>query len=145
MSTLSLQRSKKLLQDQGFKVAIVEHWNMYAHVRQDLYGLADLVAVRGDRSGTTYVQCCGEDVHSHIEKMVMNTVLPEILKAGNPVFLWAWRKRGERGKRKLWHMKEYELVLKDGLPIAQETKHEEETNDVEGTEGNTGDDSEGAD
>jgi hypothetical protein len=125
VATLSLSRSKQLLEEQGFKVGIVEHWHAYAHKRMDLYGLADLVAVRGDRSGTTYVQCCGEDVSSHIEKMLANTVLPDILKAGNPVFLWAWRKRGERGKRKMWDMKEYEFLIKDGAVIAQETNHDQ--------------------
>ena len=109
MATLSLSRSKKLLESEGFKVGIVEHWHSFAHRRMDLYGLADLVAVRGDRAGTTYVQCCGEDIQPHIEKMLANTVLPDILKAMNPVFLWAWRKRGERGKRKTWDLLEIEF------------------------------------
>jgi hypothetical protein len=120
VATLSLQRSKKLLEDQGFKVAIVEHWNQWAQKRQDLYGLADLVAVKGDRHGTTYVQACGEDCQAHIEKMMENTVLPDILQAGNPVFLWAWRKRGERGKRKTWELREVEFLLEKGGVIHRE-------------------------
>lgn len=120
MATLSLQRSKKLLEQQGFKVAIVERWNQWAHKRQDLYGLADLIAVKGDRSGTTYVQACGEDCQAHIEKMTENTVLPDILKAGNPVFLWAWRLREHEGTKPTWQLREIEFQLKEGSVICVE-------------------------
>src|SRR5882762_8657466 len=108
MSVLSLQRSKRLLEKQGFKVAIVERWNQYAHIRQDLYGVADLIALKEDRNGTTYVQCTGEDMQIHLEKILSNTVMPTLLRSGNSFFLWAWRKRGARGKRKLWELTEIE-------------------------------------
>ena len=126
MATLSLSRSKKLLESQGFKVGIVEYWHAYAHKRMDLYGLADLVALRGDRAGTTYIQCCGEDIQSHVEKMLANTVMPDLLKAGNPCFLWAWRKRGGRGERKMWDLKEIEFLIEAGQVVHREVPVKED-------------------
>ena len=41
-----LQRSKKYLEEQGYLVAIVEKWNPWAKVRQDLFGIFDLLAVK---------------------------------------------------------------------------------------------------
>ena len=107
-------------------VAIVEHWNQWAHIKQDLYGFIDLVCIRPDRVGVMGVNPCGEDASIHIRKYMEgwtdpkgkfhepNKCLPVWLKAGNPFFLWAWRKRGDRGKRKVWHLKQIEAILKDG-------------------------------
>jgi hypothetical protein len=37
------------LRAQGYLCAIVEKWNAHAQVRQDLWGIADILAVRGQR------------------------------------------------------------------------------------------------
>lgn len=43
-------RTKQLLESQGWTVEIVEHWNPFARRRQDLFGFADLFAVKeGER------------------------------------------------------------------------------------------------
>lgn len=132
MSTLSLQRSKALLESDGWKVAIVERWNQWAHVRQDLFGMCDLIAIRPDRSGVTGIQACGEDVSSHIEKLLVgytnpkgkvygpNDCLAIWLQAGNQFFIWAWRKRGAVGKRKLWHLKQIEFITENGQVVHRE-------------------------
>lgn len=133
MATLSLQRSKQWLERDGWKVWIVEHFNPWAHIRQDLFGMCDLIAIRSDRAGVTGIQACGEDSAEHIRKLLEgwtdekrtktygpNEFLPIWLQAGNPFFLWSWRKRGERGKRKTWQLREIEMVLKDGLVVAQD-------------------------
>lgn len=85
-----------------------------------------------------YVQSCGEDVQTHLrkvmegyeikdgkhkgEKIPPNPYILPLLKQGNPIFLWAWRLRQDVGKRKTWQLKEYEFVLKDGIVIVQETE-----------------------
>jgi len=40
------QRSLKLLREQGYTVAITERWNPFAKIRQDLFGFADLLAIK---------------------------------------------------------------------------------------------------
>ena len=135
MSTLSLQRSREELKRQGYATWIVEKpFNPYTKRREDLFGLFDLVALRGDIQGVTGVQACGEDCAGHIEKVLRgwtdssgkkwspNPYLRMWLQSGNRAFIWAWRKRGERGKRKTWELREVEFILKDGEVIAQENK-----------------------
>ena len=86
--------------------------------------MLDLIAIRADRQGVTGIQATGEDVQEHIRKLTdgfdnkkgvhIQPPIYEWLKAGNPFFIWAWRKRGDRGKRKLWELKQIEAILKDG-------------------------------
>ena len=147
MSALPLQRSKELLQEQGFHVWIVEHYNQWSRRRMDLYNMADLVAIRHDRQGVTGIQCCSEDVHPHIQKLLFgytdskgkvwpkNGHLPVWLAAGNPFFIWAWRKRGDEGKhgtRKTWQLREVEFILKGSETVAQEIPTLGRATDFEG-------------
>jgi len=40
------QRSLALLRDEGYSPFIVEHWNPFAKIRQDLFGFVDILALR---------------------------------------------------------------------------------------------------
>jgi len=133
MGTISLQRSKKLLQDQGFDCWIVEKpYNQWTKRREDLFNFADLVGIRADCNGVTAIQATGEDVQSHVHKILTgfrdksgkeippNAYVKTWLLAGNRLFIWAWRKRGERGKRKTWELREVEFQLKEGEVICVE-------------------------
>ena len=133
MSTLSLQRSRELLKEQGYDTWIVEKpYNPYTKRREDLFNLFDLVGIRDDSQGVVGVQAAGEDVKDHIRKIIQGYVneagktippnphLRGWLKAGNRAFLWAWRKRGERGKRKTWELREIEFILENGQVVHRE-------------------------
>ena len=135
MSTLSLQRSREELKRQGYETWIVEKpYNPYTRRREDLFNFADLVAIRADLQGVMAIQATGEDVQSHVHKIFVggtdqlgkeippNAYVKTWLLAGNRFFIWAWRKRGERGKRKTWELREVEFILKDGQVITQENK-----------------------
>lgn len=135
MATISLQRSREELKRQGYATWIVEKpYNQWTKRREDLFNLFDLVAIRGDISGVTGIQACGEDVASHIQKVLegftdgKGTLIPPNshirpwLKAGNRAFIWAWRKRGAQGKRKTWELREVEFIIKDGAVVAQENE-----------------------
>lgn len=132
MSTLSLQRSKKLLESDGWKVWIVEVWIQWTMQRRDLFNMADLVCIRSDRQGVMAIQCCGEDVAPHVHKLLdgwtdskgkaygPNEYLPVWLASGNLFFIWAWRKRGEQGKRKTWQLREIEFIVENGQVVHRE-------------------------
>lgn len=45
MATSPTQRSLKLLKDMGYRSQVVERWNPHARVRQDLFGVIDIVAL----------------------------------------------------------------------------------------------------
>ena len=127
MATISLQRSREELKRQGYATWIVEKpFNPYTKRREDLFNLFDLLGIRGDIDGVTGVQACGEDVASHVQKVVKgscagdgtpippNPYLRTWLEAGNRAFIWGWRLRGEKGKRKTWELREVEFLLREG-------------------------------
>lgn len=136
MATISLQRSKKLLEEQNYKTWIVEKpFNPSTKRREDLFNLFDLVAIRGDIKGVTGVQACGEDSPKHVRKVLSgytdksgkeygpNPYLKVWLEGENRAFIWAWRKRGAAGKRKLWKLREVEFILDpSGEVVHRETE-----------------------
>ena len=51
-----MQHSKRHLEQLGYRVAIVEKWNPFAQVRQDLYGAIDVLAMQAGKP-LLAVQC----------------------------------------------------------------------------------------
>jgi hypothetical protein len=127
VSAIALQRSKKYLEQKGWHVWIVEHFNQWAHVRQDLYGFGDLVAIRHDSNGVWAINACTDEgeVKSHIDKYLNgydnpkkgrqppNPHLPVWLASKNRFSLFGWGKRnqGGIGSRKVWTLRIIEFYL----------------------------------
>ena len=135
--TFSIQKSRELLNEQGYKTWIVEKpWNPYTKRREDLFNFIDLVGIRENRAGVIGIQACGEDASEHTRKILEgyvgsngkhigpNPYIGIWLKAGNPFFIWAWRLRGAKGKRKLYTLREIEFVIKDGIVATYENNVE---------------------
>jgi hypothetical protein len=84
------QRSKGLLEENGYLVAIVEHWNPWAKVRQDLYGIADLLAVRPNETvaiqTTTYPH-----MMERVEKILASPNRVRLLDAGWHIIVHGWK------------------------------------------------------
>jgi hypothetical protein len=100
------QRSLKYLRDQGYTPWIVEKYNSFARIRQDLYGFIDIVAIRKDLPGVLGIQTTsGSNVSAHLLKIKENPHFLTWRAAGNLVHVHGWRKVGERGKRKLWDVR----------------------------------------
>ena len=101
--TSPTQRSKAKLIAEGYTVAITERWNQFAHVRQDLFGFADMVAVRIGTTGVLAVQTTsGSNVSARVEKIRNEPRAGIWLACGNRIEVHGWRKVGPRGKRKTW-------------------------------------------
>lgn len=124
MASIPLQRSKALLEADGWKVGIVERWIQRAFIRVDLFGLFDLVCIRSDRVGVMGIQCCGEDVQEHCRKYLEgyvdikkgktyypNDCLPIWLKGGNTFFIWSWRLRKHEGTRQTYQLRQIEMII----------------------------------
>ena len=111
------QRSLAMLRAEGYTVAVVERWNPYAMIRQDLFGFADLVAVHPKRRGTLYVQTTtGSNMVARQHKLTACAAVAVCLSAGNRVVLHGWRKvatgrkkDGGRSKAKRWECRVVEL------------------------------------
>ena len=89
------QRSLKYLRDAGYTVAIVEHWNSFARIRQDLFGIIDLLAVRGTE--TLGVQTTSStNVAARIRKLEESPMLSLLREANWSIHVHGWRKVGNR-------------------------------------------------
>ena len=98
-------RTLEELRRQGYTPAVVEHWNPWAKIRQDLYGFIDVLAVKEGESGVLAIQTTSTD-HS-ANRMTKAQASPNLrvwLACGNRFEVWGWAKRGPRGERKTWQL-----------------------------------------
>lgn len=89
----------------GFLTAKVERWNPFAHVRVDLFGFADVLAIHEGKQGVFAIQTTWfGNFQDHkvkmwklrtkdplCEKRFVNPLVV-YLKSGNPVWLVLWKK-----------------------------------------------------
>jgi len=93
------ERTLKKLRADGYLAVVVEHWNHFASVRQDLFGFIDVLAIRGKR--TLGVQATtAPNVAARLNKAMALPELRTWLEAGNAFEVWGWRK-GVRGAKAL--------------------------------------------
>jgi hypothetical protein len=82
------------LRARGMVPVIVEHWNSFAQIRQDLLGIIDVVAFDPTLEVITGVQVCGVDFAPHWRKITQeraNEARLWLLCAGS-LEIWGWRK-----------------------------------------------------
>ena len=96
------QRSKAYLERAGYLVAVVERWNQWAHIRQDLWGFADLLAFRKGMPVMLVQTTDASNVSKRRAKILANATAREWVMAGHEIVLHGWGKRGKRGERKTW-------------------------------------------
>ncbi len=104
-------RTLAYLRDElGMLAATVERWNPHAHIRQDLFGWADVLAASEDR-GIVAVQCTSGTNHAaRVAKIRSIETAERWLAAGGRIWVVSWSKRGARGARKLWTPRVVELT-----------------------------------
>lgn len=90
------QRSLAHLRAEGYVVAVVEHWNPHARIRQDLFGCIDLLALRGGE--TLAVQTTTTGVAARVRKIADNEQLPAMRAAGWTIHVHGWRKSARTKK-----------------------------------------------
>jgi hypothetical protein len=72
-------------------VAIVEHWNPFARIRQDLFGIIDLLAVRdGETMGVQTTS--GGNVAARVQKIADCSHVGALRRAGWRLVVHGWRK-----------------------------------------------------
>jgi hypothetical protein len=87
------QRSLAYLREQGYLVAIVEHWNPHARIRQDLWGWCDLLAIR--KNEVLAVQVTASGVAARIKKIEESDTIAMVRDAGIRVEVHGWRKNSK--------------------------------------------------
>lgn len=85
------ERTLAELRKRGYMVAITEKWNPFAKIRQDLFGIVDVLAVR--EGETLAVQCTsGDNVSKRVDKIAESEAVPMLRKAGWRIVVHGWRK-----------------------------------------------------
>jgi hypothetical protein len=94
------QRSLKRLREAGWLAYVVEHWNHFAGIRQDLFGFIDIVALNTDESvagcllGVQTTAASGADRRKKIEDdEKLTTALHHWLRAGARFEIHGWAER----------------------------------------------------
>lgn len=119
--TTPTERSLGMLRKEGWTVGKTEHWNPHVPrpggmgVRQDLLGFIDLVCFSG--AGVLVVQTTsGSNAAARIAKIREIPAHAAVLASGARIEVHSWRKRGLRGKRKLWSCARMNVELAPTAP-----------------------------
>ena len=98
-------RSLEFLRGQGYIPQVVEKWNPWARVRQDLYGFMDILAMKPGEAGLLGVQVTTKDHQSdRMAKALASDNLKIWLACGNRFEVHGWAKQGAQGERKKWKL-----------------------------------------
>jgi hypothetical protein len=109
--TTPTQRSFAWLRAEGYPAAVCEKWNPHTRVRQDLFGFADLVAVRADLPGVLAVQTTTTSHQAdRLAKALALPALKVFLAAGNRLEIHGWLKRK---KTRRWELTRRAVSLDD--------------------------------
>lgn len=113
--TSPTQRSKAALQKAGWTVAIVERWNPHARIRQDLFGFADLLAIKAGEAPLLVQVTSGAHVNDRKAKILDLETPLTALQSGMRIEVHGWRKlkvkRG--GKAMKWEPRVIEITAQD--------------------------------
>ena len=107
MATPTTKKSLEKLRKEGYLCAIVENWNAFAHIRQDLFGFIDILAIK-EREILGVQTTSKTNKQSHINKILQHKNFMPVKKSGIKIILHSWGK-GKNGKRIIWVCDEQEL------------------------------------
>lgn len=89
------QLSLKKLRAEGYLCAIVEHFNPWVKIRQDMFGFVDIVAVKENES--LYIQTTTADhMEARIRKIMGHPNLPQVHSTNRTVIVHGWVKINNR-------------------------------------------------
>ena len=99
MAASPTARTLAELRKRGYIVAVVERWNPYARIRQDLFGFIDVLAIKSDPPEVLAVQATSGSNHAARVRKILEECenAAPWLRAGGRIEVWAWTKR-MRGK-----------------------------------------------
>ncbi len=102
------QRALKLLRELNYQAAVVEKWNPHAKIRQDLFGVFDILAVGNGK--IIGVQVSSGSNHAARSRKVREWAgLKDWIAAGGHAEVWTWSKKGPRGEKKVWTLRQEEI------------------------------------
>jgi len=92
---------KKIKTDGWTTVAIVEHWNPFARVRQDLFGFIDILAINDDGEVLAVQTTSYTNISARVKKIAENEHIGRVRKANWRIEVHGWRKIKNRWEVKV--------------------------------------------
>tara|TARA_R100000234_G_C4984049_1_gene172373 strand:+ start:516 stop:911 length:396 start_codon:yes stop_codon:yes gene_type:complete len=106
------QRSLQHCRKNGWIAGVVEKWNQYARIRQDLFGCIDMIVIDDLEQGPLAVQATSGSGHAaRRKKSIAEPRLKLWLESPARFEIWSWSKKGPKGKRKLWTLRREPIIL----------------------------------
>ena len=128
--TSPTQRTLAELRKRGYLAGVVEKWNQYARVRQDLWGWVDIVALHPGTEELLFIQTTStSNAAARVDKILKWPGTPALIALGTKrsVEVWSWRKvvssskKGKRDgqeRRKVWEVKIDRVMSSSSLETA---------------------------
>lgn len=91
MANSPTQRTLAALRAQGYTAEVVERFNHFARIRQDLFGFIDILAIR-ENEVLGVQACAGSSASARVKKIEDHDNLSAVRKAGIRIEVHAWRK-----------------------------------------------------
>lgn len=85
------QRSLKALTNAGYLPVVVERWNAFAKIRQDLWGWCDILAIRKNEVLAVQVTSTA-NVSARIKKIQESDTVAKVRDAGIRIEVHGWAK-----------------------------------------------------
>jgi hypothetical protein len=104
------QRSLSHLRQQGYLVAIVEHWNSFTRRRNDLFQFADLLAVK-DGITLAVQTTSGSNMAARLSKLTGIAAVGQCIRAGWRVEIHGWAKHKVKRGGKAYRYELRKVVL----------------------------------
>jgi hypothetical protein len=83
---------------------VVERWNPFAKIRQDLFG-ADILALKAGEPILVVQATTGSNHAARRAKLETEGFITLWKSAGAMIEVWSWAKQGPRGQRKTWQVR----------------------------------------
>jgi hypothetical protein len=105
-------RTLQQLRKEGYVCQVVEKWNPYARIRQDLFGFIDIVAIK-DQEILGIQATSASNLAARIHKALACPLLAKWLAANARFEVWGWSKKGPRGHAKRWQVARRQVTAAD--------------------------------
>jgi hypothetical protein len=97
-------RSLQHLKELGYTAKVVEKWNPFAKIRQDLFG-ADILCLKAGEKVLVVQATSGANHSARRTKLEASGFITLWTGSGATLEIWSWSKKGLRGKVKRWTLR----------------------------------------
>lgn len=120
MASKPTQRCNAELKKRGWRFQVVEHWVSIPNhpgggVRRDLFGFIDILVIKPDGKLLAIQATGGSGSHAHRRRKILGECREAaeawLSHPGRELAIWSWNKRGSRGQRKVWTLREETITL----------------------------------